>query len=209
MLRETLTFIRRHCPHLLLIVPGAVVVTILHESAHAAAVLLQGGTLSQFVWLPVPGKWGYISFDFPEGVSYSAFFISIAPYLLWLLLAILASALSVRRRKIAYWKASLLYFWLFVVPLADIANTAFPYLAGNDNDFRSAFGQPSEFMGLMIGLFCTLTIVGGYYVQRELYREDGLSVSSYLALSAVVLVMLTPDFAVTFQYLFFSLLPGC
>lgn len=189
MLHETLSFIRRHWPHLLMVVPGVVVVTILHESAHAIAVLLQGGTLSQFVWLPSTGKWGYISYDFPEGVSYSSLSISLAPYCFWLLLVILAAVVSFRR-EVIYWKASLLYFWSFVVPLADIANTAFSYLAGKNNDFRSAFGQPSVFVGLIIGLVCALTVIGGYYVQRRLYGEDRLSAPSYLALSSVVLVII-------------------
>src|SRR5687767_10998692 len=110
MLLETLSFVRRHWPHVLLAVPGAVVVTILHESAHAIAVLLQGGTLSQFVWLPRSGKWGYISYDFPNGVPYSTLSIVLAPYCLWLLLAILTSVVSFRRQEVAHWKASLLYF---------------------------------------------------------------------------------------------------
>jgi hypothetical protein len=190
MLHETLNFIRRHWPHLLLVVPGAIVVTILHESAHAIAVLLQGGTLSRFVWLPSAGKWGYISYNFPDGTTHSTLSIILAPYCLWLLLALLTSLVSFRLQKVVYWKASFLYFWSFVVPLADIANTAFPYLAGKRNDFRAAFGQPSVFAGAIISLFCVLTVIGGYYVQRRLYREDRLSASSYLALSSIVLVII-------------------
>lgn len=190
MLHETLNFIRRHWPHLLLFVPGVLLVTILHESAHAIAVLMQGGTLTRFVWLPDAGKWGYISYEFPAGVPYSEFLISLAPYLLWFLLVIVTSVLSLRGQKFGYWKASVLYLWLFVVPLADIANTAFPYLVGRDNDFRSAFGQPSLFVGLIISLLVAITVLGGYCVQSRLYREDSLCASSYLALSTVALVMI-------------------
>ena len=190
ILHETLSFIRRHWPHLLLVVPGAIVVTVLHESAHALAVLLQGGTLSRFVWLPSAGKWGYISYNFPDGVPYSTLSITLAPYCIWLLLALLSSVVSFRLQRLVYWKASFLYFWLFIVPLADIANTAFPYLAGKRNDFSSAFGQPSVFTGVIISLLCALMVIGGYYVQGRLYREDRLSAPSYLALSSIVLAML-------------------
>lgn len=190
MLYETLNFIRRHWPHLLLVVPGAVGVTILHESAHAIAVLLQGGTLYRFVWVPSAGKWGYISYAFPDGVPYSTLSILLAPYCLWLLLAAMTSVAAFCLQKVGHWKASLLYFWLFVVPLADIAYAAFPYLAGKYNDFRSAFGPPSVFVGLIICLLCALAVVCGYYVQRRLYRDDRLSASSYLALSSIVLVMI-------------------
>jgi hypothetical protein len=190
MVHETLDFFRRHWPHLPLLLPGALLVTILHESAHAVAVLIQGGTLSRFVWLPEAGRWGYVSYEFPAGVPYSEFLISIAPYLLWLLLAIFTFLVSLSGQKFAHWKASVLYFWLFVIPLADIANTAFPYLAGRDNDFRSAFGQPSLFIGLSIVLVGVLTVIGGYCVQSRLYREDRLSPSSYLALSTIALIMI-------------------
>src|SRR5687767_5398114 len=119
MFRETFNFIRRHWPHVLLFVPGVIAVTILHESAHAAAVLLQGGTVSRFVWLPEAGNWGYISYTFPEGVAHSAFFISLAPYLFWLLLATAVAFLASRRLKPGLWTASALYVWMFVIPLGD------------------------------------------------------------------------------------------
>lgn len=188
MFRDILAFIRRHWPHLLLFIPGAIAVTILHEAAHAGAVLLQGGTVLQFVWLPGAGNWGYISYVFPDGTPHSTFLISIAPYLLWGSFATLASVLSVRKQKVGYGWASLIFFWLYVVPLGDIANTAFPYLAGKQNDFLSAFGHPSPAEAVIIGLSCAVAIFAGYHVQRGLYREDSLSVPSYVTLSTVVLI---------------------
>lgn len=190
MFRDILAFIRRHWPHLLLFIPGAIGVTILHEAAHAGAVLLQGGTVSQFVWLPGAGNWGYISYVFPDGTPNSTFLISIAPYLLWCLLALAASALSVRKQKVGYGWASVIYFWLFVVPLGDIANTAFPYLAGKQNDFLSAFGHPSPAEAVIIGLSCAVAVFAGYHVQLGLYREGSLSATSYAMLSTVVLGVL-------------------
>ncbi|HEY1051751.1 MAG TPA: hypothetical protein VGE39_18395 [Prosthecobacter sp.] len=190
MIREVLCFLRRHWPHLLLAVPGALLVTVLHEAAHAAVAMLQGGTLLEFVWLPGGGHWGYVSYDFPAGVPYSSFVISIAPYVLWLGFAALAMLLSLRRRKYAYWQASILYLWLFVVPLADIANAAFPYLRGQHNDFHSAFGPPSVYDEPLVGLACVMAITIGYWLQRRLYREEGLGLAAYLVLSTVMVVMI-------------------
>lgn len=191
MLQETLRFVRRHWPHLLLAVPGAIAVTIVHESAHAIAVLLQGGRLTRFVWLPSAGRWGFVSYEFPIGVPYSRLAILLAPYGLWLLLALGTAAAAFYGSVTSFRKASLLYFWLFFVPLADIANTAFPYLAGTTNDFRFIFGEPSVLLvGGLIGLATALAVVAGYIVQRRLYLEDSLSAPSYFALSGIVLVLL-------------------
>lgn len=187
MIRQVCSFLRRHWPHLLLAVPGALLVTVLHEAAHAAVAMAQGGTLLEFVWLPGGGHWGYVSYNFPEGVSYSSFAISIAPYVLWLGFAGLALLLSLRRRKYAFWLASMIYFWLFVVPLGDIANAAFPYLRGADNDFLSAFGPPAMDAELLIGLACVVAVAIGHWLQRRLYREEGLGLAAYLALSLVML----------------------
>lgn len=187
MMREIFSFLRRHWPHLLLAVPGALLVTVLHEAAHAAAAVAQGGRLLEFVWLPGGGHWGYVSYDFPASVYYSSFAISIAPYVLWLGFAALAMLLSLRRRKYAFWLASLIYFWLFVVPLADIANAAFPYLRGQKNDFYSALGPPSIYDEPLVGFTCLVVVITGYWLQRRLYREEGLGVAAYSVLSMVML----------------------
>lgn len=190
MLHEIWTFIRRHWPHLLLAVPGALLFTVIHEGAHAAAVLLQGGTVLEFVWLPVADKWGYVGFDPPAMGAFSDFFVSIAPYLLWLSLAAVAAVLSLRRRPFAFPAASSLYFWIFVAPLADVANTAFPYLAGKHNDFMQAFGPASLLAWVLIVLLGTLALVMGHLVQRRLYRAQGLGLPAYLVLSSAVMVSL-------------------
>ncbi len=190
MLHEIWTFIRRHWLHLLLVVPGALFFTIVHESAHAAAVLLQGGIVLEFVWLPVADKWGYVSFDPPVVGPFSEFLVAIAPYLLWLFLAAVAAALSLRRRQFAFSAASSLYFWMFVAPLADVANTAFPYLAGKHNDFMHALGPPTLSACVLIVVLGAMILVTGHLVQRRLYREQGLSLPAYLVLSSTVVVLL-------------------
>lgn len=195
MLREIWTFIRRHWLHLLLVAPGALLITVIHEAAHAAAVILQGGTVSEFVWLP--GKheggssyWGYVSYGPPALDTLSQFFVSIAPYLLWLFLAMVVVVLSLRRRQFAFWAASSLFGWLFVAPLGDVANAAFPYLAGSNNDFMSAFGPPSLSAWVLTALLGALALVTGYPVQRRLYRAQALGLPSYLVLSSAVVALI-------------------
>ncbi len=185
---ESWSFIRRHWLHLFLFAPGAILVTILHESAHALAVGLQGGTVSRFVWLPTGGKWGFVKYSFPEVDRVSSLVVSLAPYCVWLLFAILALVLGRARSTGGYWKASLIYMWLFVVPLADIANTAFPYLAGRQNDFSSAFGPPTIFGTMLILFLASMSLVVGYDLQSRLYGQNGLKGPSYAALSGLSLI---------------------
>jgi hypothetical protein len=186
-LREIVGFLRWQWPHLLLAVPGALLVTVLHEASHAAAVAAQGGRLTGFQWLPSGGHWGQVEYAFPAGVSYSIFAISVAPYCLWVLVAGAACALSLRERPCRPWVASASFVWVFVVPLADTANTAFPYLDGAHNDFRSAFGAPSV-LAWLLAISTTMACgLVGFVVQRRLYRERAVSHSAYLVLCAMTL----------------------
>lgn len=187
MLSEIFRFFRRHWLHLLLFPPGALLVTIIHESAHAAAVLAQGGTILEFVWLPTGERWGYVSYDPPALRGFSTFAVSIAPYLLWIFLAALAVLLSLRRRPYSFRVASSVYLWLFVIPLADVANAAFPYLDGRPNDLLHAFGPPTWDALLGFLLLCVLALSVGHPLQRRLYRSQALRLRSYLVLSAAVL----------------------
>ena len=86
MVPEIGQFIRRHLWQLLLLVPGALLVTATHEAAHAVAVVLQGGTVREFRWLPTWSNWGSVSYQFPAGVEHSGVIVSLAPYGGWLLL---------------------------------------------------------------------------------------------------------------------------
>ncbi|WP_395738135.1 hypothetical protein [Prosthecobacter sp.] len=203
MLAEIWNFMRRHWLHMLLAVPGAVVFTLVHEGAHAAAVLVQGGTVLEFVWLPPgDGKWGYVAYDPPAQGSFSSLFVSLAPYLLWFFLAAVVALLSRRRRPFPFWVASSLYFWLFAAPLADVANTAFPYLVGRENDFSHAFGTPSWTDLFLTAALTLLALVAGHLVQRRLYRAQGLGLPAYLVLSlSVVLALLCITVGIPGSYL--------
>src|SRR5262245_55064424 len=103
MFREALRFLLRHWPHALLVIPGVLGVTILHEGAHALAAMAQGGIVTEFVWLPSPGRWGYTAYHFPPGVAYSSFAISIAPYVMWTGMAAVATLLALLPVRWPFW----------------------------------------------------------------------------------------------------------
>jgi hypothetical protein len=184
-------FFRGHWLHFLLAIPGAVLWTILHEAAHALTIMLQGGQVTKFVWIPSPGRLGYVEYNFPDH-PFSSFAIAIAPYAFWLLFMLLAGALSLRARPYPHWVASTIFIWMFVVPLGDIAWAAGPYLfeAGNVNDLTDAFGPPTRMVSMLIVLFCIASVVFGMIVQQRLYRERALSASSYTLLALVGLALL-------------------
>lgn len=176
-------YLRRHWWHLLLAVPGALLITIVHEAAHAVAVLLQGGHVTEFVWWPSRREWGHTQFTFPVGAAYSGLLISIAPYLVWMGVS-LATAVSVHwRRPKTYGGASLVFVWLYCAPVLDIANTALPYLTGKSNDFFHAFGNPGALVTVGLVAFASICALGGYFVQWLLYRDQRLSPLAYLVLS--------------------------
>ena len=184
-------FFTGHWLHFLLAIPGALLWTILHEAAHALAILLQGGQVTKFVWLPTPGRLGYVEYNFPNH-PFSRFAIAIAPYAFWLILMLIAGALSLRARPYPYWIASTIFIWMFVVPFGDIAWAARPYLfeSGNMNDLTHAFGPPTRLVSMLIGLFGVASVVFGMIVQQRLYHERALSGVSYTLMALVGLALL-------------------
>ena len=178
-------FFRGHWAHLLLAIPAVVGFTVVHELAHCAAVWIQGGQVTEFVWLPSPGEWGHMRYEFQRGVVYSARFISLAPYLCWLLLCLLSAGLSLKPRPWPFWFGSTLFVWCFIVPLADISNTALPYLTrAADNDFLRAFGEPTLPIATVVGIGTTVLVCLGFAIQRRLYRERAVGLAAYGVLAA-------------------------
>ena len=190
-LSEIRRFVRAHVWHLLLLAPGLLLATLLHEAAHAAAVAGQRGQLEQFTWIPSLQEWGYVTYRFPEGVAYSELAISIAPYLLALGLAGIATLASFRRQPWSYRVASVWYIWGFLVPLAEIANTMFAWLVGADNDLSAAFGRPAPGGFIAVGCVVPGCLLWGGWLQRRLYRERALGLGAYatLSLSTVIFVV--------------------
>ena len=181
---EIFQFVKWHWPHLVAAIPLALVSTLLHETAHAVAVWVQGGTVLEFVWFPSGDNWGHVRYSFPPDRVYSDFFISVAPYLFWTLCAATCVVLAfLLPQPVSFRTGSILYIWLYVAPLADIGYAAFPYLQGKQNDFLSAFGPPGTGMSLLIYSGVLVAMAIGFFVHRTLYQDAKLSLPAYLILA--------------------------
>lgn len=178
---------RRHWPHLLLAPVMLVAVTTVHESAHAAVALAQGGELTDFQvnFLPVDGLWGSIRYEFPPGVGYSADAISLAPYALWTVIMALVGLASLRRRPWPFWAASFAFLWGYVIAFGDIANAWVGWLHRGSNDFTHTFGPPMAGAELGLAVAALAVCAVGYGVHRRLYRSLALPPLTFAALSAV------------------------
>lgn len=178
-------FFRSHWPHLLLGIPLGIAFTALHELAHSTAVWTQGGTVTAFAWWPSGSEWGHMSFAFPDGQAYNRQAILLAPYVLYAGMALLAGLLAFRRRTWPFPVASTVFVWLFIVPVADFANTAVPYaLWGTFNDFNRALGPSSPSVSAALLSSGFLASWYGYWLNRRLYGPQALGVPSYCALAA-------------------------
>jgi hypothetical protein len=182
-------FIRAHLWHLLLLAPGLLLATVVHEAAHAAAVIGQGGRILDFVWVPSLQEWGHVRYRFPTDAGHSEFVISLAPYVAATCLAGLATLASFRSRPWSYRAASGWYVWAFLVPLAEIANAVFVWLAGGDNDLLQAFGPPTLAGFIAVGSAVLASLVWGGWLQRRLYQERALSLVACTALSLATVML--------------------
>lgn len=186
LLNEILRFFKSHWPHIALAIPGALVVTAYHELAHCIAVWIQKGSIISFTCIPSAGKWGEVKYEFPSGLSYNSELIALAPYIASCALIALAWFMSSRSRPWTFAVASTVFVWLFIVPAADIANAAIPYVIWDlDNDLRHAFGSAGLFevaaaVAMAFGVVCV-----GYPIQKRLYRDLALHPSAYGILAAV------------------------
>lgn len=185
---ELIIYVYQHRLHMLLLLPGSILFTIIHEAAHAVMVWFQGGKIIQFIWMPTYARnefaqwewlWGYISYEFLEDQVYSDFLIASAPYILMLGLMLFAAITSLRRKPYAFWLASTLFIWLYVVPNMEIMNELLPWLLGYRGDFWSAFGEAGQFAWIMTVVWLLLVSIIGFWVQQALYRQQALSPLTY------------------------------
>lgn len=103
---EICWFLRRHLAHLLLFVPGAFVLVTVHESTHAATALARGGTIQEIHLLPTRQNWGgSVSYRLPGGQE-TSWDVSLAPYMVSLLLVALTTGVAFRRPPRSYFVAS-------------------------------------------------------------------------------------------------------
>ncbi len=193
VLKDAVTFFKGHWPHVIIGIPAAVAFTAVHELAHCVAVWVQGGTVTEFAWLPSTTHWGYMRYSFPTAVQYSETAVSLSPYACWISFCLLAGVLSLRRSPWRFWCASTIFVWLFIAPLADIANAAFPYLIRNiDNDLQHAFGPTRPSFTAVAVAFGAASAAYGFLLNKRLYRDRAVGFPAYCALAATAgLIVLT------------------
>lgn len=188
---DLVRFLRWHWLHLV-IAPllGLTMITLLHELAHAAGVILQGGSLLELRFLPTATAFGFVRYTFPPNAAFSAEAISLAPYLMWVCLAHLALLVALLWSSIPFWAASTAFLWLFAVPMGDCAMASVGYLLGSRNDLYHALGPTSVDMALMIALTGAVAFLLGFGLQRLLYRERALRWGGYsmLVLAGFVVI---------------------
>jgi len=198
--REYLKFLRNHWIHLVLLIPAAIAYTFVHESLHALAVIVQGGKMVEFVWVPSPKEWGHVRYEFPEGHAYSELVILLVPYLLPLVLLLIGIILILRLTfipeffgrtgsQVPQWKERAIYFWLFLIPVFDLAHAAVPYQLGASNDFYYAFGRPTLFSSYVISFSGAFLAFSGYVLQKRVYQKEQLSVQAYMVLAVLVVLI--------------------
>jgi hypothetical protein len=186
---ECLKFLKGHWIHGLVLIPAALAYTYVHESLHAFAVVIQGGKVLEFVWVPSENEWGHIRYEFAQNQAYSEFAILAAPYLL--VAIILGSGI------ILIWRIAAssdvrpcikraIYVWLFLVPVFDLAYAGISYQLGARNDFYYLFGRPSLMSSYVIGFLAALLACTGYVLQVRVYQSQKLSVPAYAVLAALV-----------------------
>lgn len=169
------------------------VVTLTHELAHCAMVLLQGGTVTELVFLPSTENYGHMSYEFAPGARYSAGLISLGPTILWSCCASFVTLLAIQPWRLPSWIASTAFVWLYIVPLLDISMHTFDWalLGSRRNDLAHAFGPAVLEDALLALVFFPALGTFTWIVQWRLYRDRSLSVPAYLVVVAAGLAAAT------------------
>lgn len=190
--KDILQFFKSHWPHFIVAIPAAIGITVVHEFAHCIGVWIQGGEVTNFVWLPSMTEWGHMEYIFVANARYNQTVVSFAPYMFWILLSLFAGVLACKRKPWPFWSASTMFLWLFVAPLADIANAAIPYLLWNsDNDFYHAFGEMRPAFIIVALLFGIASVTYGYLINKRLYRERSIGLPAYCLLATATALAIT------------------
>lgn len=168
-----------HKWHALALPVGAVLVTALHESAHAIAVLVQGGEVLEWSVLPNGENWGYVRYQFAGDVHFDGRAISLAPYAMWLGLMAVTTVAAAWPVRWGFAAGSTWFVWGYVVPWLDIVNAWAPWLGGKDNDLMDAFGPAGWIAAAGLAVAATLVALVGLAVHRGLYRERAMSAGLY------------------------------
>jgi hypothetical protein len=157
-------------------------VTFLHEAAHAVAAIALGGKVTEFAFLPGPHNLGHVRWEPPpHAPAWMSDAVSVAPYLMWSLVAGATVVLAWRRVRLNRWAAAAIFFWCYFVPLGDIAWN----LYGGQGDL--AVGGLDGVVVQAIGTTALLAaFVAGHLVQERLFGERAVRVGGYLACAALI-----------------------
>ena len=189
MLREVWTYVRSHWLSAVLLVPMAIVVTTVHELAHAGAAWLYGAEIGHITVLPSPGHWGHMSYTLPAPDPAANGWIALAPYGVGATLGVLgawvATARPWRRRG-----AELIFVWGVVVPLLEPADAMLQWVRGAENDLYSALGPVSLAGVLFTGVYGLFVLWTAWWVQQGCYGERSLSLPAFGLLSALTACVL-------------------
>jgi len=187
---QLLAFVRGHLVHVVLLLPGALLLTWLHEAAHASLVTIQGGSITEFQWLPSSSGLGHVRFTFPDSTEYSGLAISLAPHVLSILFVIGAILLSCSCTVRSDRASSYIYFWLYFIPVADIGFALLVWTVGGQNDMAKAFGPPAPLSVALVVIYGLTVCTLGYVLQRRLYDRLRLGIVPYSALVLTGLLMM-------------------
>ena len=192
MLQEIKYFLIKNWWQLIILIPGAFLITFLHELAHAIPVWLQGGTVEEFVWhSDKEGMWGHVSYTFPPSIKYNSFIITIAPYLSALVILTVTFLTTFVIKPSNRIFASFIFICLIVIPLGEIAYALFPYnFYSKKNDLYYAFGNPT----LLISFSTIILVIGGTYLayisHKNIFNIHALSLRSFILLSTIPIFLL-------------------
>ncbi|PCJ62895.1 MAG: hypothetical protein COA79_01855 [Planctomycetota bacterium] len=191
---EIKEFLKKHLTHLILLpLLGLTVFIAMHEGAHGVAVIAQGGTIDSFRWWPNNESLGMIHYSFQDGVTYSKFVISLAPYFLWISIVIITGIGSYYFKTNNFKLYSTIFIWFYLLPLVDIGHHALQYASGSSkiNDFKSALGDPSLTGKLIIILTTISVIVVSYRVHKNLYQNNKLSIKPFTIMALITILILS------------------
>jgi hypothetical protein len=180
-------FIRANAAYLMLAPLLALVGTIVHEAAHAAAGVVLGAKVESVrVWPRLVDHgilWGSVRLDRDVEPSW---LVDLAPAIVWTALAASALAWLPRVHRRVFARTS--YMFAFLLPLADVSMSLAGLFTGdaNSDDYKALHGHELAvaFAALVyFGAFLAL----GWRVFRVSYG-DALSRTEYVAIAVVVLV---------------------
>jgi hypothetical protein len=157
-------------------------VTFLHEAAHALVAIALGGTVTEFAFLPGPQALGHVRWQPPPGApGWMGDAVSVAPYVMWSLVAAATIALSRLPVRFNRWTAAAIFFWGYFIPLGDIAWN----LYGGRGDL--AIGGIDGLVVQTIGTVALLAAFAlGHIVQERLFGERAVGARGYV-IGAVVI----------------------